>query len=312
MSEEWLWRWKHFGGWIFGALGLVLAIFSGFDLVTRVIASQDARHIAANIYLVATAGLVFLICAFRVYSSIRKERYANITRALHSVMHQARDIQTFISKQEPKGQNKKAYETFQASCDLMFGNILDQVNLIFTSLTSTHCRAGIKVLYEKHGELYVATLTRDKSARQDCFELDNKRVTRDNDPLKDNLSFAMLFSEDDKHWHYVSNNLMREKKFTSTSSRAYEPDFANTPTNGRRKWPLPYKSTIACVIRQGSFDHCRTLKPEVLGFLTIDSESRGVFAGRWDVQVMYAIADALYFPVRGYLDSMSRAKAAPD
>lgn len=44
----------------------------------------------------------------------------------------------------------------------------------------------------------------------------------------------------------------------------------------------------------------------MLGFLTVDSESRGVFEERWDVQLMLAVADALYTPVRAYLDAQNR------
>ena len=46
---------------------------------------------------------------------------------------------------------------------------------------------------------------------------------------------------------------------------------------------------------------------EVLGFLTVDSESRNVFEERWDVQIMFAVADALYGPIRGYIDAQNRA-----
>jgi hypothetical protein len=44
----------------------------------------------------------------------------------------------------------------------------------------------------------------------------------------------------------------------------------------------------------------------VLGFLSVDSESREVFEERWDVEILFAVADALYHPLRSYLDAQNR------
>jgi hypothetical protein len=51
------------------------------------------------------------------------------------------------------------------------------------------------------------------------------------------------------------------------------------------------------------------IHPEVLGFLTIDSESRNVFEERWDSQIMFAVADALYPAIRAYLAAQNTPKA---
>ncbi|KEO56662.1 hypothetical protein SMB34_18795 [Thalassospira permensis NBRC 106175] len=37
---------------------------------------------------------------------------------------------------------------------------------------------------------------------------------------------------------------------------------------------------------------------EVLGFLTVDSESRGVFIEKWDTQIVFAVADAIFTPLK--------------
>jgi hypothetical protein len=48
----------------------------------------------------------------------------------------------------------------------------------------------------------------------------------------------------------------------------------------------------------------------VLGFLTIDSESRGVFVDRWDVQIAFAMADALFHPLRRFVIAQNNAAQA--
>jgi hypothetical protein len=48
----------------------------------------------------------------------------------------------------------------------------------------------------------------------------------------------------------------------------------------------------------------------VLGFLTVDSESRNVFVERWDVQIAFAAADALYHPLRQLIAAQNRAAEA--
>ena len=70
------------------------------------------------------------------------------------------------------------------------------------------------------------------------------------------------------------------ENFQGTSVTAYAPDHATRVPTARlcdflprkRRWPLPYRSTIACGDLQGPFDMCKSIPAEVLGFLTVDSE----------------------------------------
>jgi hypothetical protein len=309
------WRIKFYASWLAGFVGAALAAFAGFDLVERFVHGQDERSIAANIYIVVLSTGMLIFIAVRQWSTIRKERYANITPTLHQLMHQIRDVNTFIRTREPTNGTPQDYQRFADDCKMFFGRILDQLNSIFTSITSTHCRASIKMVYGG-GPLYVYTLARDQGSRQTCLQLDKRRVEQNLDPLTENVQFARLFDAGDESWHYFCNDLMTAKEFCSTSVAAYSPNYAKQLADHRsswlpRKWPLPYRSTIACVIRQGPVDLIQNIVPEVLGFLTIDSESRNVFEPRWDVQIMFAVADALYGPIRAYLDAQNRAPAPP-
>lgn len=316
MVEATLSRVKAYAGWIAGCIGALLAYFAGFDLLSKFISTQDSLHLAANIYLVFLSFCIVVVAAWRQWITIRKEKYANITTHLHSVHHAIRDLNTFIHLNEPRDSpTKKEYERFINDCKVQLGRVLDQVRNVFGTLSSTHCRASIKLTYEKNGQVYVYTLTRDQVSKQQCFLRDNKRLDEDHDPLDENPQFASLFSDKNLVWHYICNDLTKNEEFRCTSMSAYDPGYATrAPIRSRWRrlwnssWPLPYKSTLACVIRQGQFDLNQTIAPEVLGFLTIDSESRGVFQERWDTQIMFSIADALYGPVRGYIAAQNRAK----
>lgn len=319
MIEATWWRIRVYGAWLAACIAAFLAYLHGFGLIENYIESADILHIAANIYLATLFFAVVLLAAWRQWNTIRKERYANIMPLFHQLLHQIRDLNTYIQSREPKNGSSQEYQQFIDTGKIIFGRILDQLNNIFTSLTSTHCRTSIKLTYTRDGRLYVYTLTRDQGSRQKCQQMDNRRVTQNHDPLDDNVQFATLFNDNEEVWHYICNDLTCDRQFRGTSVTAYDPNYARrAPTTGGRwfwpqkqpSWPLPYKSTIACVIRQGPFDANQGVRAEVLGFLTVDSESRNVFEERWDVQIMYAVADALYGPVRAYLDAQNRAGAS--
>lgn len=309
--DDIVWRWKHFGGWLAGAIGAILAWFAGFELLEKLTRDVAPEALVAEIYLGLLALAVFVFCTYRIWMTIRKERYANITRQMHSILHELRDVQTYIKTKEPRGDGRAAYDLFLSNCRMMFSNALDHLNTAFTSLTSTTCRSAIKLTYERNGKLYVYTLTRDRSAQKDCKSLDNKRVDQDHDPLEKNYQFAKLADSKQEYWHFSSNNLMKEKSFLTTSPSAYDDNWASDlNTNGRKRWPLPYRSTVTCVIRQARFDFAEDQESEVLGFLAVDSQSRGVFDSRWDVELLFAVADALYAPIQAYLEVQARVPIA--
>jgi hypothetical protein len=318
--EATLWRIKFYATWIGAFVASILAYFAGFELITKFIHNQTAESIIANAYLATLFFGMMVFTAVRQWNTIRKEKYANITPLLHMLFHQVRDdLDTYIRTKEPKGGKAEEYEVFSNNCKIVFGRILDQLNSVFTSITSTHCRTSIKVL-TRTDRMYVCTLSRDQGSRQKWLRLDNKRLRDNLDPLEQNEQFAKLFNDNEEIWHYFCNDLTTESNFRCTSIAAYRPEHARSLVTGERwrfwpfqrnSWPLPYKSTIACVIRQGPFDLRPDIPSEVLGFLTVDSESRGVFEERWDSPIMLAVADALYLPLRAYLDAQNRAQNVP-
>ena len=174
---------------------------------------------------------------------------------------------------------------------------------IFRSLTSTNCRSSIKLTYEHNQELYFYTYARDHASSGRYRDSDRKRIRENHDPLNSNKRFAELFSPKEANWHYFSNNLSKDSEFQTTSMTAYKPELILGLNSHRRRfsmfnWPLPYRSTISCVIRQGSCNLMEERNSEVLGFLTVDSESRGVFIEKWDTQIVFSLADAIFVPLK--------------
>lgn len=319
-------RIAKFVGWLFGFAGLVATYISGWGLLTYFIGEQNALSIWPTAYILLLTALIIVFTAFRQLQTMRKEKYANITGYLHSISHNVRDLNTYIEENVPdEGADKTQYLTFLNSARKDFSTILDQLSVTFTSITGTKCRSCIKLIYARQTEtgvdkLYFYTFQRDTASRKSLIDLDNERVANDHDPQDGNPQFEAICNDGNPHkWHYFCNDLTKEKDFTSTSMTAYDKHY------GRRfnftwlnwltgkVWPLPYKSCVSCVVRQGptTTDQKKIADP-VLGFLSVDSESRSVFEERWDKELVFMVADSLYWPLKKILAIQQVADNLPD
>lgn len=309
-------RVRQFTGWLIGLIGLITAFLSGWDIVEKLFKNQPDIYLYALGYLLLLVTLMTGYFVFRQYQTIRKERYANITPYLHRAMHGIRDLQTYVKeKAPPAGANADAYDAFDIATKQKISQIIDQLAKVFQSITSTHCRASVKLIYEFNNDLYFYTFARDPGSSEKLLPLDQKRAVSNHDPLNKNTRFAQLFSVNENLWHYVSNDLAKDDQFKTTSMTAYCPDHIDRINAGWRhflnwKWPLPYRSTIACVIRQGPFDLLPNRTPKVLGFVTVDSESRNVFVEKWDVELVFSVADALFQPLEQIIAVQQAGSAA--
>jgi hypothetical protein len=312
------WLARHWASGIRLALEIAAggaAYFGGFELITHFVHAADWKTVWAQAYVVATAIILLTVLIFREYTAGRKEKYANITSHVQKITLLCKELVLYVEERRPpNGANREQYKQFTEACHSKFALVLDQLNLVFSSLTSTKCRTSIKVIYERGGEFYYYTLARDAGCWNECLESDNRRVDNDHDPVKNNSHFLTIFDSSTHTYHYISNDLTRDSSFHSTSFTIYDPHWADTGAKPRSlltrlkgEWPLPYRSTIAVAIRLGASSFLTEVKPTVLGFLTIDSESRNVFEERWDVQLMFAAADALFHPLRAFLEIQNKA-----
>jgi len=310
------WRWVRIG---LEVAGTVAAWIGGFELVKLATAGEFSG--VAQYYVLISLFLFVGLGSFRLYQTLRKERYANISPHLHDIQHAIRDIQTYIDCHRPLQEAPK--EQVELFCDLIkdkMSDVLTHLQLVFTSITATHCRTSIKLVYRINGHHYYYTMSRDRGTGQQLINMDNKRVDTNHDPLSKNKPFSKIFATDNESWYYTCADLESDPEFTSTSYTAYDPEFAERAVPPRRRmpwskkrdgqWVLPYRSTIACIIRQGPAKSVPNDKTIALGFLTVDSESRGVFEERWDVQLMFSVADALFHPLRLYLEIQNQNEPA--
>lgn len=257
-----------------------------------------------------------LTVAIRERLTSRKEKYANITVYCHQISSITRDLNTYIIlNQPPHAGSVREYEQFFEVVKTKTREILDQLALIFVSLTGTRCRTSIKLIYPVGDEAYYFTFTRDHTSLEHCRERDDQRAERNHDPLKKNAQFSKLFDHSSGTRTYFCNDLSCDPAFTSTSFTAYDPHWAETGLHEKknlfgklklRRWPLPYRSTICCVIRHGAASFLPGLKPLVLGFVTVDSESRNVFEPRWDPPLLSMVADNLFHPLKQYLEIQNK------
>lgn len=179
-----------------------------------------------------------------------------------------------------------------------FADILDDIAQIFSMLTGTKCRACIKAIELIGDTAYTLTLARDKASRKALYERDIRRWETKNDPVEDNVL------DHEGPPYVLINNLPGKKGFKSTSFRVYGPNRDEAESDitwrsrryERRRWPLPYRSTIVWAIRQPSALDLQFPAEGIVGFLGVDSEARNVFERRWDPQLGLAFADALFHP----------------
>lgn len=305
--DEVLFRIRRFIGWFFGVVGIVAAYLSGWDIISHFWAGQSNLSFLANIYIFVITGIVIIFCSFRVYQTIKKEKYANITPLLHQSMHAIKELQTYLLEEMPREDAEdQAINNYLKLAKGKVVQCLDNVADIFRVTTSTHCRSCIKMMYPLEGngdQIFVYTYARDGAASSRCLDTDRRRIRENHDPLLENYRFAELFDPNRHKWYYFCNNLAKDSEFRTTSVTAYQPDTKLKVGHGLfhssfSRWPLPYRSTITCVIRQGQFDLLDNRQSEVIGFICVDSESRGVFEERWDVNLLFSIADALYHPLK--------------
>lgn len=298
---------------IIGFFGAIASYFSGFELFKKLYITST-ETMAAVSYIILFSMIIVVAFVFREFQVARKEKYANITEKLHDIFHDIRNLQTLMASAYPDGEIAKDDAARHiAECKSKLTDILNNAANIFHMLTSTRCRASIKCIFDHHDYiLYLDTLCRDHTSANRWRDLDNKRVREDVDKLEDNLTLRKILTEDTPSWHYFCNDLTSSSSnYHTTSTQAYE-DYYRSKSSERkwlnpRQWVLPYKSTIVCAIRQPPIDRFPD-NVEAVGLLCIDSESRNVFVEQWDVQLCFAIADALYHPVSELLELMDIAK----
>ena len=243
--------------------------------------------------------LIFLVV--REIMSSRKEKYANITEKHHFCFHTTRDIETFLNDIDPASLTEKDKEHIFTAATNGYIKILDGVATIYSMLTGTRCRATIKTIYEKDGKLFVRTLARDADSYEHNFETDIQRFEDNKDAIEENEDFELLYDEKQPGQScFFCNNLIERRIYKTSSFKVYgEPNKEMSWYERMRckGWTLPYRSAIVWPIQQKKNRYFAFDEIGCIGFLAVDSESRGVFKKNWDTWLGAGIADALFHPI---------------
>lgn len=288
-------------------IGYLLGVFSTFDIFDKLHLSDDAQKFVAVLYIVLASILIYGFLCFRFYHSDRKEKFANITPTMRSIVGRSKDLMSFLEDAQSKNPtplSEAIAETVLRESIRQLREICDELAHVFGMLTGTHCRASIKVnTTENDGQLYVIALARDNLTTRKNPQFDDMRRRQKMDRLADNSEFLRLTQNRDPSYAYLCNDLTRRDGLSWSSINAYQ--FAQRPELkaskwwhlwGSRNWVLPYASTLTVAIRRNP-EVVASDEPIVVGFLAVDSESRGVFRFRWDEHICASVADVLFHPV---------------
>lgn len=284
---------------IFGSIAAPLLIVLSLN---RFIGFSDELF---EIILTSTvsAGFILLLIfiVVREIMSSRKEKYANITEKHHFCFHTTRDIETFLNELDISALTKKDKEYIFTAATNGYIKILDSVATIYSMLTGTRCRATIKTIYEKDGKLFVRTLARDTNSYEHNFKKDKQRFEDNKDAIEENEDFELLHDEKLPGQNYFfCNNLIERRNYKNSSFKVYGE--ANKEMSWYERlfckgWSLPYRSAIVWPIQQKQNRYFAFAEIGCIGFLAVDSESRGVFKKNWDTWLGAGIADALFHPI---------------
>ncbi len=250
------------------------------------------------------SGMFLLLLVFIVVREVmsgRKEKYANITEQMHYCSHISRDIASYLNEIDPSALNDKSKKhVFSASTNSII-KILDRISTTYSMLTGTRCRASIKTIYKKNHKLYVRTLARDTMSYESNSKTDKKRYNSNDDSIEENEDFGMLYDDSTPgESYFICNNLIKRRNYTTSSFKVYgKPDKELNwyETITCKRWPLPYRSAIVWPIQQKENRFLHFDGIGCIGFLAVDSESRGVFNKKWDPWLGAGIADSLFHPI---------------
>lgn len=264
-----------------GFIASIFTIVIGFEHFTDS-ASPDGR---IGIGVLSFFVLLFLVYAvFQEYRYSRKARYAEASTNFQNIFLQCiEDIDQTIS-------NDNILSRLQVICD--------QMTIAFNMITATKCCTCVKILNQSLDEINkdnpsieVATLVRDISSRK-ARTTPKGIVTH---WLNANTDFYEIFKniEAPSGKAFFENNLPKKQNYENTSFETYgRPPEIKFPlfksTLADLTWTLPYKSTIVAPI------YSEKAPEPLVGFLCVDSSSRGVFHRRYDRDIVCSIATGLY------------------
>jgi hypothetical protein len=151
------WAWER---------GVAVAVFIGglltiYEIWERVSANEHLLGVVSVLYLFTVITIIAIWAISKMLSTMKKERYADVSSQIHEILHGIRNLTTYMDQQHDIVAKTGEFGPYQDVVRDMFVGILTNIALLFSMLTGTTCRACIKTTFPDQRRLYIQTLARD-------------------------------------------------------------------------------------------------------------------------------------------------------
>ncbi len=272
----------------------ILAILIPIIIWKFSLSADDILALIAIITLGCLASIFALLFIIEEYRLSSKARYAEAMSSLHMCIHIIRDIHYNLNKHNISDNDRfndlslslwalaRCFSLTKAvNCRVCIKNIgIDEGVLKAKNLHSLTDEERLKYMY-------VETLCRDmETHRTGAFKDDGdyKHHT-----IGGNTDFRKIFLMDyDAKRYWYSNDI-----------RALGHHYQNTRlTEAKNYKDLDYRSALVLPIRKTTsgiqHEKQKAHNQDIIGFLCIDSKTRGIFDYRYDPELAAVVADALF------------------
>jgi hypothetical protein len=240
--------------------------------------------------------LASFVVALFVFTTSREFTYSRKARYAESLGHLGR---AFATLQALACDPDATDAHIELGCSTVCTDVAQAMELI----SATQCSVCIKALKNADAgsndvRLEIVTLSRDKDSA-------SREVSTRSHPhyLDQNTDFTHIHERlGTPTGYFLSHYLPSVPGYRNSSFAAYgRPVDIPIPIIGAivrdLRWPLPYRSTIVVPI---STEQSTATYGKLVGYLCVDSRARSAFRRRYDVEVLFAMANCLYEVVGRY------------
>lgn len=251
-------------------IGDVVSIFGAAISLIALFQSDNLRE-SATIWLFGF--YIFILASFLVWREFvysRKARYAEASASLHRCAHIIRDAHDAANRNNKELVENKIRDVLVAFAET------------FSLIAGASCRACIKSIVA-NTDLSPTEFLTETLARSDTT---GRTLNDDLAPIKDNTDFWLIFTG--KQNIYICDDLSKENPYNNSNW----PSDPNERQRFIKDRKFKYITTIVWPIRNKIPSNSEP--QEVVGFLCVDSLTRGIFERRYDLDLGSIVADTLY------------------
>ncbi len=284
-------------GWFYTALSVLVGVIGGIaGLIPNFTSNPTIQSVVHSAALALIAVGALAVLAWREMVFNRRRKFANALPQHQAASERLVDLCCFLQARildaaDPTKRNKR----WLGQARKMLEEIADDYAAIYSMLTGVRCRMCVKLVDVKPDNTgYVFTLARDRLSSTENRVHDKRRQDGLLDRINDNSDFLSMFEPDSpSRGYFFSEDLAAEENYRSSSINYWQ-NVAGNPNIPYKKWCLPYRSTIVWPIQPSAGEELGIPEHRCIGFLAVDSQSRGAFEERWDAPFGKALACNMY------------------